>query len=151
MCNLDRGDRGSRREGGSSRAEGVAGASDTSGCVSAGPEILLAPSDFRDFPCIVQFSGRRNRSSSSSQSLNKSVRCKDINLWKGPVDSELAISLILTILDSFRNLIEPGSEGSPGMKKPSIMLIEDEFIIATDIKERLENLGYDVCAPGGYC
>lgn len=26
------------------------------------------------------------------------------------------------------------------------MLVEDEFIIATDIKERLENLGYNVCA-----
>ncbi len=26
------------------------------------------------------------------------------------------------------------------------MLVEDEFIIATDIKERLENLGYSVCA-----
>jgi CheY-like chemotaxis protein len=32
------------------------------------------------------------------------------------------------------------------MNKPNIMLVEDEFIIATDIKERLENLGYSVCA-----
>jgi len=26
------------------------------------------------------------------------------------------------------------------------MLVEDEFIIATDIKESLENLGYNICA-----
>ncbi len=31
--------------------------------------------------------------------------------------------------------------------KPAIMLVEDEYIIATDIKERLENMGYSVFPP----
>ncbi len=32
-------------------------------------------------------------------------------------------------------------------KPTTIMLVEDEFIIATDIKERLENMGYGVIPP----